>query len=70
MSQDKVSARLLRTAVFITGILVFLALPFLPGRPKQNGVKPVRILLHSEEPHEPNEPNESNAPNERFLVAL
>ncbi|KAF5698788.1 cellulose-binding GDSL lipase acylhydrolase [Fusarium globosum] len=70
MSQDKVSARLLTTAVFITGILVFLALPFLPGRPKQNGVKPVRILLHSEEPHEPNEPNESNAPNERFLVAF
>ncbi|KAF5564568.1 cellulose-binding GDSL lipase acylhydrolase [Fusarium phyllophilum] len=64
MSHDKVSARLLTTVIFITGILVFLALPFLPGRPKQHVVRPVKISFQAEEPNEPNEPNE------RYLIAF
>jgi hypothetical protein len=64
MSQEKVSARLLTIVLFITGILVFLALPFLPGRPKQHVVRPVKISFLAGELNEPNEPNE------RYLVAL
>ncbi|KAG7409868.1 Acetylesterase [Fusarium oxysporum f. sp. rapae] len=58
MSQDKVSVRLLTTAVFVVGIFVFLALPFLPGRPKSPVIRPVTIPHHAQEP------------NERFMVAF
>ncbi|KAF4949264.1 hypothetical protein FGADI_9035 [Fusarium gaditjirri] len=41
MWQDKLSGRLLTAAVFIVGILVFLALPLLPGRPNLPVIRPV-----------------------------